>query len=261
VTGSPDGWRELERRAAETITLRGVQLARGSRVRLRPRRGADPLDLALDGRLAVVDAVEEDAEGRVHLMVGLADDPAWDLGAGRQIGHRFFVSPDEVEPVSDAPLGGPPTRILVAGIGNVFLGDDGFGVAVATELQQRPLPAGVRVVDFGIRGMDLVYALQDDPDAVVLVDAAPRGELPGTLSLIEPEISDAAAGLDTHGMDPVSVLALARLQGAAPGRILLVACEPGALVDRDDPDIVMELSEPVAAAVPHAVAVVGSRLT
>ncbi|MGH7848434.1 MAG: hydrogenase maturation protease, partial [Candidatus Binatia bacterium] len=74
-----------------------------------------------------------------------------------------------------------PAKILVAGIGNIFLGDDGFGVEVARELAKRKLPESVRVVDFGIRGFDLAYALLDGYDLTILVDAAPRGGLPGTL--------------------------------------------------------------------------------
>jgi hydrogenase maturation protease len=154
-------------------------------------------------------------------------------------------------------------RVLVAGIGNIFLGDDGFGVEVARRLAERPHPAGVRVADFGIRGMDLAYALLDDHDAVILVDAAPRGEAPGTLSLIEPEIACAgpALALDAHGMDPVKVLALARTLGAKPTRTLLVACEPASLPGGDTyEDVVVELSAPVRAAVDEAVAMVESLL-
>ena len=79
-----------------------------------------------------------------------------------------------------------PARILIAGIGNIFLGDDAFGVEVARRLVRRRLPDGVRVVDFGIRGLDLTYALLDGYEAVILVDAAPRGGPPGTLYVLEP---------------------------------------------------------------------------
>ena len=106
-------------------------------------------------------------------------------------------------------------RVLIAGIGNIFLGDDGFGVEVVTRLAGSGLPEGVEVKDFGIRGMDLAYALQDDYDLVVFVDATPRGEEPGTVYLIEPEIEeDGEVSLDTHGMDPVKVIKLARALGA-----------------------------------------------
>ena len=80
-------------------------------------------------------------------------------------------------------------RILVAGIGNIFFGDDAFGCEVAKELAQRPLPEGVRVIDFGIRSYDLAYAIMDDYDATILVDASPRGSPPGTVYLIEPDLN------------------------------------------------------------------------
>jgi hydrogenase maturation protease len=149
--------------------------------------------------------------------------------------------------------------ILVAGIGNVFLGDDGFGVEVARRLTARTLPAGVRVVDFGIRGMDLAYALLDPLDGLILVDAASRGEPPGTLYLIEPKLDpDGPASLDTHGMDPVKVLALARTLGALPKQTFLVACEPAFLPPPESDEVVMELSEPVRVAVDDAVHMVVS---
>jgi hydrogenase maturation protease len=153
-----------------------------------------------------------------------------------------------------------PKRILVAGVGNVFLGDDGFGVEVVRRLAGRGLPEGVEVVDFGIRGMDLAYALQDDYDVVVFVDATPRGEEPGTVYLIEPEIEeDGGVALDTHGMDPVNVIKLARALGAKPTRTLVVGCEPQLVVSGEDyEDMLMELSEPVRAAVDEAVKLVES---
>jgi hydrogenase maturation protease len=150
-------------------------------------------------------------------------------------------------------------RILVAGVGNVFLGDDGFGVEVVRRLAGRGLPEGVEVVDFGIRGMDLAYALQGDYEAVVFVDATPRGERPGTVYLIEPEIEEGEAMLDTHGMDPVKVIKLSRALGARPTRTLVVGCEPQVVVSGEDyDDMIMELSEPVRAAVEEAVKLVES---
>jgi hydrogenase maturation protease len=150
-------------------------------------------------------------------------------------------------------------RILVAGIGNIFLGDDGFGVEVARRLARCPLPEGVQVVDFGIRGLDLAYALLEDHEAVILVDIAPRGQGPGTLSLIEPRVEQQGeVTLDTHAMDPVKVLALARALGATPTRTLLVACEPAAVPGGDDDDVVVGLSAPVGAAVDEAVAMIVS---
>jgi hydrogenase maturation protease len=153
-----------------------------------------------------------------------------------------------------------PKRILVAGVGNIFLGDDGFGVEVVRRLAGRRLPEGVDVVDFGIRGMDLAYALQDDYEVVVFVDATPRGEEPGTVYLLEPEIEeDGGVALDTHEMDPVKVIKLARALGAKPTRTLVVGCEPQVVVSGEDyDDMLMELSEPVCAAVEEAVKLVES---
>ena len=151
-------------------------------------------------------------------------------------------------------------RILVAGVGNIFLGDDGFGVEVVRRLVGRELPEGVEVVDFGIRGMDLAYALQDDYDLVIFVDATPRGEKPGTVYLLEPEIEeDGEVSLDTHGMDPVKVIKLSRALGAKPARTLVVGCEPQIVVSGEDyDDMLMELSEPVQAAVEEAAKLVES---
>lgn len=158
-------------------------------------------------------------------------------------------------------------KILVAGIGNIFLGDDAFGVEVVQRLATRPQPAGVRVVDFGIRGLDLTYALLDCYDAAILIDAAPRGEgPPGTLYVIEPDPPDGDAPpppgelmIETHEMDPVKVLRLVRAMGGRIGRLLLVACEPAIQAYEEDEFPVM--SDAVAAAVEQAVPLVESVLT
>jgi hydrogenase maturation protease len=156
-------------------------------------------------------------------------------------------------------------RILIAGIGNIFLGDDAFGVEVVQRLARRRLPEGVRVVDFGIRGLDLTYALLDGWDVVILVDAAPRGGTPGTLCVLEPEvpaIADAdeagarGPSLEPHNMDPVKVLLLAAALGSPIRRLLLVGCEPTTLADALD--MQMGLSEPVQAAVDQAVPLIES---
>ena len=151
-------------------------------------------------------------------------------------------------------------RVLIAGIGNVFLGDDGFGVEVVKRLAGRELPEGVEVKDFGIRGMDLAYALQDGYELVVFVDATPRGGEPGTVYLIEPEVEDdGEVTLDTHGMDPVKVIKLSRALGAPPTRTLVVGCEPRVGLGGEDYDeMLMELSEPVRVAVDEAVKLVES---
>jgi hydrogenase maturation protease len=155
-------------------------------------------------------------------------------------------------------------RILVAGVGNIFLGDDAFGVEVAQRLIRRPLPEGVRVVDFGIRGLDLTYALLDGYEAVILVDAMPRGQTPGTLYVLQPEAGEtseaptplAPGPIDVHGLDPVQVLRLVRSLGGQIERLLVVGCEPATLEHEED--MSMELSEPVRAAADEAVNLVES---
>jgi hydrogenase maturation protease len=244
-----------------SVEVGGVPVGRGSKVVLRPREGGDVFDQAIAGKVATVEQVHADYDGRVHLAVTLEDDPGQDLGAKRQPGHRFFFAPDDVEPMAAlAPM--PTTRVLVAGIGNVFMADDGFGVEVAKALADRDLPAGVDVVDFGIRGMDLVFALGEGYDIAVFVDAVPRGDDPGSLFVIEPEIhaDGEPVMLDAHGMDPVKVLQLAGQLGPVPERILVVGCEPQVRMSGDEEDLVGDLSEPVRAAVAPAADLVESLL-
>ena len=151
-------------------------------------------------------------------------------------------------------------RILVAGIGNIFLADDGFGCEVVKRLAGRGLPDGVEVVDFGIRGLDLAYALMEPYEAVVFVDALPRGEEPGTVYLIEPEIEDEGeAAIDTHGMDPVKVIRFARAMGAETTKTLVVGCEPKVVLAGENYNyMLMELSDPVSSAVEEAANLVES---
>ena len=166
-------------------------------------------------------------------------------------------------------------RILIACIGNIFLGDDGFGVEVARRLARKRYPEGVQVVDFGIRGMELAYTLLDDYDTLVLVDAVPRGGAPGTLYLIEPDLSNMSpekgveagrVAVDTHSMDPVKVLAFSRTLGTLSGGqvtqpiyTLLVGCEPSPFGGGEDyAEMQMGLSEPVQAAVDEAVKMIDS---
>ncbi len=148
-------------------------------------------------------------------------------------------------------------RVLVAGVGNIFLGDDAFGSEVAQRLLRRA-PPEVRVVDFGIRGLDLTYALLDGHEAVILVDAAPRGEAPGTLYVLEPERIASPVGpaplVETHGMSPEAVLRLAAAMGGQVGRLLLVGCEPTPLSEADE--MQTGLSDPVRRAVDEAVVLV-----
>jgi hydrogenase maturation protease len=128
-------------------------------------------------------------------------------------------------------------RVLIAGIGNIFLGDDGFGVEVIRRMNSRVLPEGVCIRDFGIRGLDLAYALNDPWSLVILVDALPRGEKPGTVFVLEPAREDLEAGLQTgiqtHGMDPVQAIGLAKSLGGIPDRLLVVGCEPADLGGED----------------------------
>jgi len=129
--------------------------------------------------------------------------------------------------------------VLVAGIGNVFQTDDAFGVEVASRLAARTLPPGVRVEDFGIRGVHLAYELLEGYDALILIDAVPMGDAPGTLVVIEPEVdedSSAAAeagvpAVDAHTMSPDVVLATLSRLGGSVGRIRIVGCQPADLQD------------------------------
>jgi hydrogenase maturation protease len=148
--------------------------------------------------------------------------------------------------------------ILIAGIGNIFLGDDAFGCEVIKELSHRNWPDNVRVVDFGIRGFDLAYAMLDEHDLTIFVDATPRGNAPGTLYTIEPDLSELESFegdvvLETHGMDPMKVLQMVKSMGGQFKKILLVGCEPETFGPEEG---LFELSEVVQAAVPEAARIV-----
>ncbi len=142
-------------------------------------------------------------------------------------------------------------RVLVAGVGNIFLGDDGFGVEVARRLASRPLPPDVRVADVGIRGVHLAFELLDGVDLLVLADAAQRGEAPGTVTVLEvdspPEPGRADWLMDAHDMTPDAVLGLLGALGGQVGRTVVVACEPSELAAG------IGLSGPVEAAIDEAV--------
>lgn len=147
-------------------------------------------------------------------------------------------------------------KVLVACVGNIFLGDDAFGVEVSQRLQNVRLPEHVSVVDFGIRSYDLAYELMKPWDLVVLVDAVSRGGAPGTVYVIEPDTAaieqgSQSAGFDAHTMDPVSVLQMVKALGGKCARMLVVGCEPASVEPRDDGQF--ELSEPVRAGVEEAV--------
>jgi hydrogenase maturation protease len=150
-------------------------------------------------------------------------------------------------------------RILIAGIGNIFMGDDAFGCEVVSELSREALPENVMVRDFGIRSYDLAYALVEDYRAIILVDAVSRGASPGTVFLIEPEIADAecdrGAAVDPHAMNVMAALQSASAIGKITARLYLVGCEPSALEWTEGQP---GLSDGVRAAVPQAIEMVES---
>jgi hydrogenase maturation protease len=150
------------------------------------------------------------------------------------------------------------SRVLVAGVGNIFLGDDAWGVEVVRRLLQHELPPNVHVEDFGIRGVHLAYEILNGYDTVILVDASPRGEAPGSVYVMEidarataatsDDFGDPGSGvMDAHRMEPASVVALVSSLGGQVRRMLLVGCEPASVEEG------AELSAPVLAAVDGAV--------
>ena len=147
--------------------------------------------------------------------------------------------------------------ILIAGIGNIFLGDDAFGCEVIKELSRRSWPENVRVVDFGIRGFDLAYAMLEEYDLTIFVDATPRGNAPGTLYTIEPDLAELEfegdVVLETHGMNPMKVLQMVKSMGGQFKKILLVGCEPETSGPEEG---LLGLSAVVQAAVPEAARIV-----
>jgi hydrogenase maturation protease len=150
-------------------------------------------------------------------------------------------------------------RILIAGLGNIFWGDDGFGVEVVRRLSAQVLPASVRVADFGIRALHLAYELFDGGyETTILVDAARMGDEPGTVYFIKPDLdtllTDASELPDAHAMDFRSVLRLLRSLGGNPGDLYVVGCEPLQLEDE------IGLSKPVADAVDEALRLIHERL-
>lgn len=259
-------WQLLEEKnSLDHLEISGVRVRAGSRVRLRPRQGGDVMDIALAGQVATIECIEQDYEGKSHVCVVLDNDPGRDMGLLRQPGHRFFFDAEEVEPLSEdearqqQPVQEP--SILVAGIGNIFLGDDAFGVEVVRRMASLKFPENVRVADFGIRGFDLAYALQDGYETTILVDACPRGQAPGTLYVIEPDLKvlddpeAPQATVEAHVMNPLSVLRMARAMNIEVKNILLVGCEPETLGGEEGQ---MGLSPSVEGAVDEAVKLVES---
>jgi Ni,Fe-hydrogenase maturation factor len=220
------------------------RLAPGTRVRLRPRRRpdvrSDLLDLALAGREAIVERIEEDAEGRPHVGIVLDDDRALELGLMRQIGHRFFFSPEEL-----VPLPGPaPRGVLVAGLGDAFAGDLAFGSAVVEELRRRGARRGVQLADFGIRVRDLTAALEDGYDALLIVTA-----MPSARRSPDPKANpsrNAPGRVRVEQRDPGTLLEeLGVPTEALPRRYLAVVLEPSSCTGA-------ELSPAAGVAVPDA---------
>lgn len=283
-TPRPSGWRETDD-PPTYLEIAGQRVAQGSRVRLAPGAGnsgnrrTDAQDMFLVDRLATVQKVLHDVDGGQYLAVTVDDDPGKDLHAAH--GRFRYFAPNEVVPlpargdaasppqegsplpssdVSGTPSGGAEgaPRVLVAGIGNIFLGDDGFGVELARRLaESAELPGEVRVADYGIGGVHLAYDLLAGYRAVILLDATPRGEPPGTVSVLEVgedvtavDPGEAVVAMDAHGMQPDRVLGLVRTLGGDLGRVLVVGCEP----ECAEPGI--GLSRPVAAAVEQAVPMV-----
>ena len=225
------------------------------------------MDIALRGQLATVEALEQDYEGKMHVCVVLDDDPGRDLGLLRQPGHRFFFDATEVELVPDIAgqkkLSKQKPVILVAGVGNIFMGDDAFGVEVVQRLATKKFPEEVRIVDFGIRGLDLVYALQDGYESTILVDACQKGQPAGTVYVIQPDLNvvediSASGVVDSHGMDPMNVIRMAKAMNAPLKRFLVVGCEPETLGGEQGH---MGLSCSVEAALDEAVRVVEDVVT
>jgi len=148
-------------------------------------------------------------------------------------------------------------QVLVAGVGNSWLTDDGFGGHVARRLEQTELPTGVRVMDFGTGGLDLAYEVMRGYHGLILIDASEQGGEPGSLYVLEPDPEEIDAGIEDgevlspHGMDPQTVLRFVKAVHGWPGKVVVVACEP-AEVDA----MGIELSEPVQAAVEGAIGVV-----
>lgn len=147
-------------------------------------------------------------------------------------------------------------KVLVAGIGNIFLGDDGFGVEVVRHVDPNSLPEGTTVADFGIRGVHLAFELLDGYDALVLVDAMPLDAPPGTVAIFQPDVESIdPTSADAHSMSPAVVLGLLVGMGGTLPRVVVVGCQPLTLAEG------IGLSEPVSAAVAPAVETIHQVLT
>ncbi len=159
------------------------------------------------------------------------------------------------QPTKQAPA--IKKRVMIAGIGNMFMKDDGFGSAVVKRMADKKFPEGVEVKDFGTGGLKLAYDLMRGYDGLIFLDASARGKTPGTLYLIEPSENDFSSDLeeggpvDPHGADPVTVLRFVKSTGAWPGKVFIIACEPESIDDFE-----IGLSEPVNIAIDKAIELV-----
>lgn len=195
-----------------------------------------------------------------------SDEPPTGPAAGRD-GRQTPAPPRDGwrPPDPGAPLrteepdvSGRPKRVLIAGIGNAWQRDDGFGSEVARRLEVQELPDGVAVVDFGTGGLDLAYQLMYGYDALLMIDVSRQGGAPGTLYVMEVDADDVAGGavedgevLNPHAMDPETVLRFVKVTGGWPGKVVIVACEPETVEQMG-----VGLSAPVADAVDRAVGLV-----
>lgn len=167
--------------------------------------------------------------------------------------EKEYIPIREVKPRGTAPVN-KKKRVMIAGVGNMFMKDDGFGGAVIKKMANKTFPEGVEIKDFGTGGLKLAYDLMKGYDGLILLDASQRGEEPGTLYVIEPEENSIESNLedggpiDPHGSDPATILRFVKGIGAWPGKVLIVACEPATADDFE-----IGLSEPVNEAVDKAV--------
>lgn len=260
-------WQLLEDKdPVKSLEIQGVPVACGDFVRLRPIAGGDIFDLALRGKTAVVESIQQDYEGHLHVCVVVDEDPGRDIGLMRQPAHRFFFNPSELEPIAkeEAMQIKETKKILIAGIGNIFLADDGFGVEVALRLARQSFPSGIRVTEFGIRGFDLAYALMEGYETTILVDAYPGEGQPGALFVVEPDLKDLDSPetqqsfIEPHAMNPLNVLRMASTMGGDLKRVLVVGCVPATLGPEEGQ---LGLSAPVAAAIDDAVKLIDSLVT
>ncbi|MDQ3678018.1 MAG: hydrogenase maturation protease [Actinomycetota bacterium] len=167
-------------------------------------------------------------------------------------------APDAPLNIQEVDVSDRPKRVLVAGIGNAWQRDDGFGSEVARRLDQRELPEGVAVIDFGTGGLDLAYQAMYGYDAILMIDISRQGGEPGTLYVMEVDEDEVAAGavedgevLNPHGMDPETVLRFIKITGSWPGKVVIIACEPQTIEEMG-----MGLSPVVEEAVERAVTLV-----